>query len=189
MQTTIKVEKRTKGGKDALAYLRKELEKLSEGFVTVGIHKDSNPYPDGTSTAEVASIHEFGDKKLHRYISVRGNRVAVREIPERAPIRTAFRRYKSSWSVLASKTIPMVAKGKIDAIELFEIIGQQASNDIKSTIRSGLPPGNQLYKWDEWATHSVREDKGPGTIPLIDTGHLINSMSYHIGRHDGGEND
>jgi hypothetical protein len=179
MQSTVKIERRFKAGKDGLENLQRELEKLSVGFVSVGIHKNSNPYPDGTPTVEVAAQHEFGDDTPRTYTSPRGNKVHVNGVPERAPIRTAFREHKAEWAKLGAERIKQVIQGKIGGVELFEIIGQRASNDVKKTIRSGLAPAN---------SPQVVEEKG-SNIPLIDTGHLINSVSYYIGRHDGGEND
>jgi len=179
MQTTIKVERRFKSNKGGLEGLQKELEKIAKGSVTIGFHKDSNPYPDGTPTVEVAAQHEFGDETPRTYTSPRGNKMHVNGVPERAPIRTTFREKKQDWSKLGSGLIKKILKGKVGGTDMIEMLGQRASNDIKSVIRAGLAPAN---------SKAVVEEKG-SSIPLIDTGHLINSISYYVEGSSGGSND
>jgi hypothetical protein len=100
--------------------------------------------------------------------------VHVNGVPERAPIRTTFRQKKQDWAKLGGGLIKNILSGKIGAEDLFDVLGNRARNDIKATIRAGLQPEN---------SPQVIAEKG-SSIPLIDTGHLINSIGYYAGGSD-----
>lgn len=139
-------------------------------YVKVGITQDkgSKVRKDGKLTvAEIAQIHEFG--------------APSRNIPERSFIRSTVRakqeKYDNQLESLSNQVFD--ANGKMTIDRALGIIGQSVSSDMKATIRAGISPA---------LSASTIAAKG-SDVPLIDTGQMINAISYEVemdGSKDGG---
>lgn len=133
----------------------KELEKLNKtligpDLVKVGLPKGSNDYPDGTSVIMVGAVHEFGSPS--------------RNIPQRSFLRstveTGRRKYKGLFRKLAKK----IVDGKITKTQALGLIGLQVQTDVRQKITDIKSP----------------ELKSREGNPLIDTGHLRQSITFEV---------
>jgi len=130
-----------------------ELKRLRSGKVTVGFPKGGNAYPDGTSVASVATWQEFG----------------TRDIPSRPFFRNAITRSKS-WSALKDKIGKKIMEDDMPMDTGLNIIGQIANDDIKESIRLINSPAISEYT----------QKKKNSSKPLIDTGHMIGSVTWVV---------
>lgn len=128
---------------------------IAEGM-TIGVHDDAEPYPDGTSTATVMAVHEFG----------------TGDIPARAPMRKYF---DGGGSRDLSDAIAEAVADALDGMDperAVQLAGNAAVDGIVRGIASGLTP-------------ALASPRGPGhdqrNIPLIDTGHLVSQIKAKVG--------
>jgi len=134
-----------------------ELKKLKKKSVAVGFPKGFNAYPNGTPVAMVATVHEFGS--------------AVRNIPPRPYLRPTLQKnnfYKS----LRKMTFIKVMRGELNPDVAMHQLGDTIANDIKDEIVAVSSPS---------LDRKTIEKKG-STNPLIDTGHLLHSVTYKVVR-------
>lgn len=133
----------------------KELERISTSMkgadsVKVGLPKGSNDYPDGTSVIMVGTVHEFGSPS--------------RNIPQRSFLRATVqekrRKYKKMFSKLAKKIID----GKLTLKQALNLVGLQVQTDVKEKITNIKEP-------------ELKQREGN---PLIDTGHLRQSITFEV---------
>jgi len=118
--------------------------------VRVGLPKGSNDYPDGTSVIMVAAVHEFGSHS--------------RNVPQRSYLRSTLisnrRKYKNIFRRLSKK----IVQGKINKEEALNILGLLLQTDIRQKITDiNSPP--------------LKSREGN---PLVDTGHLRQSIIYKV---------
>jgi len=133
----------------------KELEKLAKSLkgsdlVKVGLPKGSNDYPDGTSVIMVGSVHEFGSPS--------------KGIPQRSFLRATVETGRREYRQLFKKLSKRIVNGKITKKEALGIIGIQVQGDVQERITKGINP-------------SLKSREG---TPLIDTGHLRQSIIYEV---------
>lgn len=119
-------------------------------LVKVGLPKGSNAYPDGTSVIMVGSVHEFGSPSMG--------------IPQRSFLRTTLVENRLAYKALFKKLSKKIINGDISKEDALHFIGMSVQGDVVSRISEGIPP--EL---------TSRE----GT-PLIDTGHLRQSITYKV---------
>jgi len=155
----VKSKVKTRGG-DKLEKHLKKLQKVVKqpSVVAIGIPRDATPYPDGTSTVMVGTVNEFG--------SVDGT------IPERSYLRTGTRKAqkkitKTNRFALAKR----VLDGSLKSVKALEIIGQIAEAEVKQQIVNISQPAN---------APSTLKAKAPKSSPLIETGHLRQSIRYVV---------
>ncbi|MCP1274801.1 hypothetical protein NKW43_14105 [Gluconobacter albidus] len=124
---------------------------LNAGFL------EGATYPDGTPVAAVAYWNEMGGVDRH------GKKRDARPF-----MRNTIAKNQDQWSALLAKNLEN-AKGDLDkAIELTAIkIAAQMQGEIRSFAEKG---GNKP---------STVEKKGFDS-PLIDTGHMLNSVGYEV---------
>lgn len=126
----------------------KEISKNSS--VTVGLPKNSSPYPNGVSVILVALVHEFGS--------------LIRNIPERSFLRAGIRRnakkYQKLFKILAKESLD----GNGDFLRGLSKIGLQAQTDVREEITNVKKP-------------PLKSREGN---PLVDTGHLRGSITYQV---------
>lgn len=130
-----------------------QLRKLKKKSVVVGFPKGYNPYPDGTPVALVATVHEFGSAT----------------VPPRPYFRTTLQRnnfYKS----LRKMTFKKVIRGELSESIAMHQLGDTIANDIKDEIVAVNSPA--------LAQETIKR-KG-STNPLVDTGHLKQSVTYKV---------
>lgn len=142
---------------DPLVAIRK-LEKINERFkgpdvVRVGLPRNSNPYPDGTSVIMVGLVHEFGS--------------ATRGVPERSYLRSTVRekhkKYRKELQQLARK----VLRGDMTKAAALNTFGTIVQTDVREKITDIKTPALTSR---------------PGGNPLVDTGHLRQSIIYVVGQ-------
>lgn len=144
--------------------------RLHDGAVVAGVPASSNPYPDGTSVVEVAADHEFGSDMPRTYKSSRGNTVFVSGVPERSFLRSTAKENRSKWKADAVAAIKRVVAGKSNSDRATAQLGSIMSSAIKAKIVEISDPPN---------SPQVIAEKGSSN-PLIDTGHLLESITYDV---------
>jgi len=108
----------------------------------------------GLTVADVASFHEFG-----------------RGVPERSFIRAYVDENREQIENTLRRMAQKVIKGEVRSFDAgLELIGQRIQNEIKKRIKAGIEPA---------LAQSTIDRKG-SKPPLIDTGQLINSITYEL---------
>lgn len=144
--------------------LRAELAKPSR--VRVGVlgsrggnakHRDSE-----LSLLDIAHVHEFGSPAAN--------------VPERSFIRRTFSLVGgrgAAWlPAFTAKLAAGVVKGKIDMVTALHILGQRGVAEVRRTITEGAGVPPPLKPETIAAKGSTR--------PLVDTGQLVNAVSYEL---------
>jgi len=179
-----------KGGDLIARKLGEIAKKVASGHeVSVGFPSDAK-YPDGTSVAMVAAIHNFG--------------APAAGIPPRPFFSRMIEEHKAEWGPKlghAIKTLQWSGKQALGAL------GEDIAGDLRESILNG---GWQDLSEITLMLRTMRsDDQGlkvtgktvgqaaaliaagakhkrtkTGSAPLIDTGYMLNSISYTI---DGGE--
>lgn len=148
MKSKVKVIKKPK---DTI----KALEKLSKSMggpdsVKVGLPKNANDYPDGTSVIMVGATHEFGSPS--------------RNIPQRSFLRSTIQEKRRSYKRMFRRLAIRIIKGRITKKEALSLIGLQVQGDVVSNISDGISP-------------PLKSRTGN---PLNDTGHLKQSITFQV---------
>ena len=134
----------------------KELERISRTFgkgptgVKVGLPKESNDYPDGTSVIMVGAVHEFGSDKMN--------------IPERSFLRSTVIEKKRDYKALFRKLSFKIITGGMDTKTALGLIGLQVQTDVQDKIVDIDSPPLKYRDGN----------------PLFDTGHLIDSITFEV---------
>ena len=133
----------------------RDLEKIATNMggpnsVRIGLPKGTNNYPDGTSTIMVGTVHEFGSPS--------------RGIPQRSYLRSTLvegkRQYKRTLKNLAGK----IVDGKITKTEALNLLGLHVQTDVRDKIT-------------DLTTPALKSRDGN---PLVDTGHLRQSITFEV---------
>ncbi len=133
----------------------KELEKISNSMkgadsVKVGLPKGSNDYPDGTSVIMVGAVHEFGSSS--------------KNIPQRSFLRSTVQEKRRKYKKMFSKLAKKIVNGKLTVKEALNLLGLQVQTDVKEKITDIKEP-------------ELKHREGN---PLVDTGHLRQSITYEV---------
>lgn len=157
------------GGEKLAAKLKEIVDRLNKpNTLKVGFFEGAK-YPDGTSVAMVAAIQNYGAPAVG--------------IPPRPFFSNMVRTKKDGW---ADSLAAILAANNYDIDKslrlLGEGIGSQLQQSIKDTNAPPLAKGTILAR----AKGSKRGKIKSATIakPLIDTGHMMNSVGYQV---DDGE--
>jgi len=147
--------------------------------VLVGLPKDSNDYPDGTSVVEVAITNEFGgvsvvNEEYSRRASEKGIKLKVGSairIPERSFMRTTIAKHARKYKDLNKKILISAIKtaGK-DLIKNLNKLGEIAKQDIQDQIVDIKEPANSAR------TIAIKGSDNP----LVDSNHLKNSITFEV---------
>ena len=137
---------------DAIKRLIKIKKELSkDAEVLIGLPKGSNPYPDGESVIEIGTIHEFGSPQNN--------------IPERSFLRSTISEKKKQYQSMLKKLGLKIIAGKMTIEKALAIAGLQAQGDVKKKVIDIKSPSLKTRK---------------GGNPLVDTGHLLESITFEI---------
>jgi hypothetical protein len=175
-------------GYDQLAKTLKNLA-TSDAFVKVGVLGSSEERQgDSLDNASLAIVHEFGSPKAG--------------ILARSFVRSTFEAKRQEYVQNLRLLVKKVYEGKMDIGRALGIIGVKMSFDMQRKIKAGIPPPNAAStlrrklgikgKGDSAVEKlAVTEAKAlynkAGTAkPLIDTGQLVNSITYEVSK--GGVN-
>jgi len=166
----------------------RELEKRLDGLGNieskVGWLSDGLTYPDGTPTAYVAAIQEYGSP--------------ANSIPARPFMRPTATEQETKWADIAAKGAVRVIEGKSTGFKVLDTIAQVAEADVVDKIESITQPplspitlGARKYRKEgkkvTGATIGeiaglLKEGKldisGVSTKPLDETHHLINAITH-----------
>lgn len=134
----------------------KELEKLGSLLqgptsVKVGLPKGSNPYPDGTSVIMVGTVHEFGSP--------------ARGVPARSYLRTTLVERRKEYREMIGKLAGHIVSGKLTMDKALDLLGLKVQGDVQMKIETIDTPALKYREGN----------------PLIDTGHLRQSITYQVG--------
>jgi hypothetical protein len=150
------------------------IDQLHDGYVKSGFpdlgdvgkatRKGSRhkPYEDISEVARVAVWNEFG---------------TTNGIPARPFFRNAIDGNREKIFDMAARFANLAMIGKSTVAEAFERLGLFMQSTIRSSIRNG-----------SWQANSPKTEKKKGsTKPLIDTGQMINSVTFikFMGKHAG----
>lgn len=155
-RSAVKIKRTPRRAVKAVGRVANNLEKAS--VVVVGLPKGSNAYPDGTSVIEVGAVHEFG----------------VGRVPQRSFLRSTIfenkRKYRDFIAALAKK----MAKGT-PASTAMGLLGTKVQSDVQAKFTDNdWPPLSEKAA-------AGRRNKNKGSItPLVDTGHLRQSITYEV---------
>ena len=120
--------------------------------------QEAQHYPDGTSVAYVAAIHEYGHQPSG--------------IPQRSFMRTTTAAKRQEWRDGIKDGAEAVMHGVAGAEQVLEAVGMSAAGDVKQTISTITePPLKPL---------TIRR-KGHSK-PLVDTGLLLQSITSKVAK-------
>ena len=154
---------------DKLAVAEAALRSMKGRKVKVGALQGSNAW--------LAGIHEWGcditvTPKMRAFLHSQGlhlnPKTTVIRIPERSFLRSGFDENNDRILKQTERAICMVIDGKMSADDLFDLFGQQMATAIKNKIRDLKDPANHPYTVDQ---------KGSSN-PLVDTGGMIESITW-----------
>lgn len=129
------------------------IEKLCKLEVAVGYQAGKDDYDDGTSLVEVAARNEFGSDT----------------IPPRPFMKQSFETHKEQLKRVCQYAAKSVAAGG-DVQQALNSIGVAAKGAVQEEIRDG-----------DFAPNAASTIKAKGSShPLIDTGHMRESVNYII---------
>lgn len=139
-----------KGSVSVMKALEDIARKMGGGAVSVGFMNGAT-YPDGTGVAEVAYFNEFGTS--------------------RTPSRPFFRRMIADKSPTWPAQMAKAAKAaKYDGAKVLALMGEEIKGQLQASIRDMQSPP---------LADSTVKAKGFAK-PLIDTGHMLNSITYDV---------
>lgn len=148
MKAKVTVKKFPDKAKKILAKMNKMLS--GENRVFVGLPKNSNAYPDGTSVIMVAAVHEFGSP--------------ARGIPERSFLRSTIIAKKRSYKALFKKLGRKMVQGGTTMAKALRLVGLAVQGDVQEKITALKMP-------------ALKSREGN---PLVDTGHLRQSITFEV---------
>lgn len=152
---TVKIDKKP------LDKLRRVLRK--QGVVRVGVlaaKGGSAPHGgDPLTMVELATIHEFGSPAAN--------------IPERSFIRRTFENRRADVEKITGRLSEKILRGEMTVGRALALLGEWGAAEVKKTITVG----NQITPDIQDAT---KARKGSDR-PLVDTGQLVNVISYQVG--------
>lgn len=133
----------------------KRLQKMrGQHHVKVGLPKGSNPYPDGTDVIAVGVYNEFGTER----------------IPERSFLRSGIANNRATYRKLNRGSLQKIRAEKLTIAQGLGRLGIQAQNDVQDQIVEASAPPN----------HPATIAAKGSSNPLIDTGHLRQSITYEV---------
>jgi hypothetical protein len=159
-----------------ISRLLSDRAKLFEGAVAKVGFPRGQTYPDGTSIAYVAAIHEYGAPEAN--------------IPSRPFMRLTRAAKAAEWAKSMAEGAEAMVQKRVTLVGMLDAVGQVAAMNIVETIANRLSPPLKT------ATVAARVRRArqanpkfgakvlPVTIstPLIDTGALIAHISYGTGQ-------
>lgn len=161
----------------ALMHRARQAEKAR---IKVGVLGDAIEPISHLTVGEVAVIQEFG--------------TSDGRIPSRPFVRSTFDRERDRLAEMGRKLVEEVIDGKIKVPAALDVLGLYLANAMKRTITGGLSPPNAPSTLIAKARKSKKFVAVPKSLgqaignagvlsavkPLIDTGRLLNSISWAI---------
>lgn len=151
----------------------KAIEELNSMYVVIGILSSVSG-----KMLMIASVQEFGTnikvtQKMRGYLGYLGLHLRKDteyiKIPERSYIRSSFDA-KSGELLEKGDMLDEVLQGNITATEFYNILGQTCVQTIQ----------DYLVELDAPPNHPLTVTRKHSSNPLVDTGHLMSSITYEI---------
>lgn len=141
----------------AIEEIERIARQLNEGpnLVKVGLPKGSNDYPDGTSLIMVGATHEFGSE--------------ARRVPQRSYLRTTLSERRKEYIKILKKLSKKIISGEMTKEHALGLLGLKVQTDVRDKITDIKEPPLVVRV---------------GGNPLVDTGHLRQSIVYKVGNRD-----
>lgn len=136
-----------------LESLSKQLSNKSNG-VLIGLPRNSNAYPDGTSIIMVGSVHEFGSP--------------LRNIPQRSFLRSTITDNRQEYKEDMRKLTLQILDSKLTKAQALGKMGLKVQGDVQQRIVDIKEPALK------------RPRKDGSDNPLNDTGHLKQSITFIV---------
>jgi len=154
---------------------QKTMRGIGDAVCTVGLHSDAEPYERGqeapATVAQVASFHEFGTEKM----------------PARPFMRPTVDGNRAQYGALIDRMAKLVIDRKLAARKALGILGEKVSVDIKQAITDVTTPelaastiASKKAKAGYLGAAKAQAYVGSGANPLIDTGHMRQSVTYKV---------
>ena len=131
------------------------------------------------ANAWLAGIHEYGCKikvtpKMRAWFAYQGyplkKTTTVITIPERSFLRAGFDEHHENVLKIVDRLVPLMLHGQMNKHDFLETIGESLATKIKTYARDlNSPPNAEMTK----------EQKGSSN-PLVDTGTMIESITYEV---------
>lgn len=147
------------------------IKDLNGKSVSVGCLKGENAW--------LAGIHEYGCKikvtpKMRAYLHHKGLHLKESTteivIPERSFLRAGFDKYHEEVLDTTEAVLPDVLIGSMSVEQYAELVGLQLKGKIQDYAVNLRSPANHKF---------TVEQKGSSN-PLVDTGDMINSITYEV---------
>ena len=169
--------------------IKKEIEKLKDNYVTVGVHEDAGAYVTkeqtkgmkkkqaasarnslgafgggaGISLAQLAAVHEYGTDITNGF----GKGIHI-HIPSRSWMRGWLDTHKHEIDEFIEKLVHKVEIGAITPDRALGLLGEYAVGGMKKGIKEHIAPPLK--------PQTVANKRS--STPLIDTGQFWNSINY-----------
>lgn len=141
------------GGGEMERKLKEMMDKLGDGtLLRVGFLENAT-YPSGEYVATIAASNEFGDPSNNQ--------------PPRPFFRNMIAANLPAWPLEVGKVIKAV---DFDGEKALQLIGERIKDQLQGSIRELVEPPLSPY---------TIKKKGFDK-PLIDTGHMLNSVDYDV---------
>lgn len=151
---------------DRFVHIATELKKLKKGYAKAGVLASEKERDSGeVSNVDLAIIHEFGSP--------------IAGIPERSFVRSAFTRNRQEYSATLKKLAAALIEGKgvQTAEKILGLVGAKMAADMKAAITKGIAPPNAPAVY----ARKLAKGSANGTPkPLVDTGQLLNSITWVV---------
>lgn len=152
-----------------------ELEKLSKSEIYVGFPAEAKN-DEGLTIAKYARWNNYGTFTHDE------NGGTTSRIPER-PFFTKgfyFQKYQERRTKLAKLLARKITNGELSANEAATMMGIEAVNNVRDSILTGpWAPNSEATKARKLAKSKGKKSKY-GVRPLIDTGDMINAVTYIV---------
>jgi hypothetical protein len=163
-------------------HLEKALKELERHSLKVG-WVSGKQYPDSRmTTAQVAAVSEFG--------------APAKNIPPRPIIRPTIIKERNKWGKITTQESKNVISGKTTVKNLYEVLGNFASGDIRKMITTiKAPPLKPATIRARERTYTRKSDKAERRAqiaqrmqsttlakPLVFTKALLNSCTYEVSK-------
>lgn len=153
MKSKVKIKRKPKKAIKQLALIDKYYTQTTG--VLAGLPKNSKQHKDDeggfTSVIEIGLVHEFGAPSIN--------------VPQRSYLRSTIIENKRKYKAFLAKLSLKILKGELTPEKALAFLGEMLSGDIKEKITDIKDPELKIRI---------------GGNPLVDTGQLIQSITYII---------
>jgi hypothetical protein len=125
--------------------------------------------PTGITNVQLAAIHEYGSP--------------ARNIPERSFLRATVDANRGAYNGLIAQMTGLIFDGKLTVGRALSLLGLKVVADVRARIRKGISPAladsTLRRKLAKGGPGRGKRNRGK-SVPLIDTGQLINSITHVV---------